>query len=206
LPANDYHLVTHWRVPGTLQEVYDILAEPKDLPRWWPSVYLDVLEIQSGGPDDVLKVVRLETKGWLPYKLNWHFTVTESDPPHSFSLKAWGDFEGAGRWTLAQEGDSVGVTYDWRVRAEKPLLKLGSPVLRPFFAMNDRWAMAKGEESLKLELQRRRAATDAERAAVPAPPKAVPMPSTPLMLGLVAVLAIVLAGRRGPRRARHPPA
>jgi hypothetical protein len=30
--------------------------------------------------------------------------------------------------------------------------------------------MARGEESLKLELRRRRARTDAERQAVPAPP------------------------------------
>ncbi|HEY1905085.1 MAG TPA: hypothetical protein VGG91_03530 [Myxococcaceae bacterium] len=43
-------------------------------------------------------------------------------------------------------------------------------LLRPVFAANHRWAMARGEESLALELRRRRARTDAERAAIPAPP------------------------------------
>jgi hypothetical protein len=201
LAANDYHFITKWRVPGTVEEVYDILTEPKDLPRWWPSVYLDVLEIQSGEPDDVHKVVRLETKGWLPYKLNWHFTVTDSNPPHDFGLKAWGDFEGTGHWYLAQDGDFVDVTYDWRVKAEKPLLKLGSPIFKPIFAMNHRWAMARGEESLKLELERRRAATEATRALVPAPPPPTPMPSTPLLLGAGLVLTFLfMRGRRRRRR------
>ena len=43
--------------------------------------------------------------------------------------------------------------------------------LRPFFAANHRWAMARGEESLALELRRRRARTEAERQAIPAPPR-----------------------------------
>jgi len=74
-----------------------------------------------------------------------------------------------GVWTLEQKGDVVDVQYDWRIRADKPLLRYGTPVFRPVFGANHRWAMARGEESLKLELQRRRAKTDAERLAVPAP-------------------------------------
>ena len=73
-------------------------------------------------------------------------------------------------WTLTQDGEHVDVTYDWRILAEKPLLRYGSVVLRPFFAANHRWAMARGEESLALELRRRRARTEAERQAIPAPP------------------------------------
>ncbi len=197
LPANDYHFITHWRVPGKAQEVYDILAEAKDLPRWWPSVYLDVLEIQSGGPDQVDKVVRIEAKGWLPYKLNWHFAVTDSDPPNGFGLKAWGDLEGTGRWTLVQDGDFVNVTYDWDVRGQKPLLRYTSKLLKPFFAVNHDWAMRKGEESLKLELRRRGAKFPIERVAVPPPPGPTPMPPAPLVLGLgVLVAVLVLRPRR----------
>jgi len=68
-------------------------------------------------------------------------------------------------WTLHQDGDFVEVTYDWRIAAEKPLLRYGSFALRPFFAANHRWAMARGQESLELELRRRRGEKD-----VPAPP------------------------------------
>ena len=53
------------------------------------------------------------------------------------------------------------VTYDWRLRAEKPLLRSLSFLLKPLFEANHRWAMAQGEESLRLELARRRATTTA---------------------------------------------
>jgi hypothetical protein len=43
-------------------------------------------------------------------------------------------------------------------------------VFRPIFRANHLWAMARGEESLDLELRRRRAETEEERRAVPAAP------------------------------------
>ena len=147
MTANEYRFITHWRVAGSVEEVSDVLGEPADLPRWWPSVYLAVREV-----DDV---VELHTKGWLPYTLHWFFRETESRRPFGFSLEAWGDFEGAGVWTFAQDGRFVNITYDWRIRAEKPLLRYLSFLLKPVFAANHRWAMARGEESLVAELGRR---------------------------------------------------
>jgi hypothetical protein len=73
-------------------------------------------------------------------------------------------------WTFDQKGEIVDARYDWRIRADKPLLRYGTFVFRPIFGANHRWAMARGEESLNLELQRRRAKTDAELQAIPAPP------------------------------------
>jgi hypothetical protein len=63
------------------------------------------------------------------------------------------------------------VTYDWRIVAEKGLLRRLSFVMRPLFGANHRWAMARGEESLRLELARRHAGDDpVARASVPPPP------------------------------------
>ena len=70
---------------------------------------------------------------------------------------ASGDFDGRGVWTFEQDGAFVDITYDWRLSAEKPLLRNLSFLLKPLFEANHRWAMAQGEESLKLELARRRA-------------------------------------------------
>jgi hypothetical protein len=170
MATNDYHFVTRWRVEGGVNEVADILKDAVELPRWWPSVYLDVKVLEPGGEDGVGKVVSLYTKGWLPYTLRWQFRVTESHYPHGFSLEAWGDFDGRGVWTLEQDGGGVNVTYDWKLRADKPLLKALSFLLKPIFSANHRWAMAKGEESLKLELARRRARTPEDAARVPPPP------------------------------------
>ena len=186
---NDYHFITHWRVKSTVEEVSEIIGNAPDLARWWPSVYLEVEELEPGGERGVGNVVSLYTKGWLPYTLRWQFRVTESRYPHGFSLQAWGDFDGRGIWTFESDGEWVNITYDWQIRADKPMLRYLSPVLKPLFSANHRWAMAKGEESLKLELARRRTATPQERALIPAPPP--PTSQTVLLPWLGAFAALV---------------
>jgi hypothetical protein len=161
--TSDYVFVTRWRVEASIEEVSEILDDALSLPRWWPSVYLEVRTLPDG-------IVDLYTKGWLPYTLRWRFQVVESRKPHGFVLEASGDLVGRGEWTLAQDGVYADIVYDWRVRADKPILRYGSLIFKPIFAANHRWAMAQGEESLKLELRRRHARTIAEVAAVPPPP------------------------------------
>lgn len=194
--SNDYHFVSHWRVDSTPEEVSAILGDAPALARWWPSVYLDVREVKPGDEQGVGKVVDLYTKGWLPYTLRWQFRVTESRFPHGFSLQAWGDFDGRGIWTFAQDGDQTEITYDWKIRGDKPLFKYFSFAMKPLFAANHRWAMARGEESLKLELARRRARSNAERAAVPAPPQPTSTSPVPLLTTTVAGLGLLVLGAR----------
>jgi hypothetical protein len=159
-----------WRVPGTIAEVKAVLSDGRTLPGWWPSVYLGVVPREEGDADGVGSVTDLHTTGWLPYTLRWALTITEPVTDTGFALSAAGDLNGTGRWTFVQDGPEVVITYDWRVSAGKPLLRRLSWLLRPAFAANHRWAMARGEESLKLELRRRRATTEAQRRGVPAPP------------------------------------
>ncbi|HND89035.1 MAG TPA: polyketide cyclase [Saprospiraceae bacterium] len=169
---SDYHFVTRWIVDAPCAEVYRTLETAADLPRWWPSVYLDVQELQPGQPGGVGKVIALYTKGWLPYTLRWQFVVTHTDFPNGFALEATGDFVGCGVWAFSPlEENRCEVCYDWKIRAEKPLLRLLTPLLRPLFAANHRWAMRMGEQSLRLELRRRAAKTEAERENIPAPPR-----------------------------------
>lgn len=170
MSTNTYHFITHWRVRGTLDEINTVIGDAPGLTRWWPSVYLDVKELAPGDARGVGKVIGLYTKGWLPYTLRWQFTVTESRHPNGFTLVATGDFVGRGIWTFEPDGDHVKITYDWKIDAEKPMLKYLSFIMKPVFGANHRWAMDKGLQSLELELARRAAKTDAERAAIPAPP------------------------------------
>ncbi len=169
MPDNDYHFITTWHVPGTVEEITAILGNAPDLARWWPSVYLQVTELAAGDATGVGRVIDLYTKGWLPYTLRWQFVVTEVHPG-GFSLAASGDFVGRGIWTLTQAGPEVTVIYDWKVRADKPLLRDMSVIMKPIFSANHHWAMRKGEESLNLELMRRQAKTADERARIAAPP------------------------------------
>lgn len=168
--ANTYHFITQWRVQATLDDVNQILSNATELGRWWPSVYLEVKELAPGDAKGIGRVIDLYTKGWLPYTLRWQFKVTESRYPRGFTLVATGDFVGRGIWTFEPDGEYVRIAYDWKIEAEKPLLKYLSLVMKPIFSANHHWAMRMGERSLILELARRYATTDIERAAVPPPP------------------------------------
>lgn len=177
MPANEYAFQTTWLVPGTPEEITAILADAPDLARWWPSVYLEVREIDAGDERGIGQVVELYTKGFLPYTLRWRFEVTESDPPRGFRLEARGDFVGVGIWTLTPRrpsddpaGPLTEVVYDWTVIAEKGVLKRFSRFIKPAFSANHHWAMRRGEESLRLELARRRSTDPVVLGAIPAPP------------------------------------
>ncbi len=165
-----YHFVTRWRVAGAVEEVASILEDAPGLARWWPSVYLDVRLTDPGGAAGTGAEVALHTKGWLPYTLRWQFRVTAIEPPCRVVLEPMGDFTGRGTWTFAQDGPWAVIGYEWDVETHKPLLRALGWLLRPVFAANHDWAMRRGEESLRLELLRRRAATSAQRARVPPPP------------------------------------
>src|SRR5947208_15620514 len=193
MPDSRYHFLTEWRVEGTCGEVADILGDPLALARWWPSVYLRVEEIVPPDARGVGRRVVLLTKGWLPYTLHWEFEVVESRYPHGFTIVAQGDFDGRGVWTFEQNGRFVDIRYDWRLRAEKPLLRRLSFVLKPLFEANHRWAMARGETSLQLELLRRRATTAEARNKVAPPPGPVTYAAVALIAGAAAVGAAIAA-------------
>jgi hypothetical protein len=200
---SDYHFVSRWRVEGTCGEVADVLGDPLGLPRWWPSVYLSVDELEPPGANGLGRRVRLHTKGWLPYTLRWEFEVVESTYPRGFAIRASGDFDGRGVWTFEQDGRFVDITYDWRLKAAKPLLRNLSFLLRPVFEANHTWAMARGEESLRLELLRRRATSPSAAQNIPQPPGPVTYAGVALIAGAAAVgAAVVYLMIRASRRRR----
>jgi hypothetical protein len=192
MAANEYHFITHWRIPGTVEEVGRIIADGPGLTRWWPAVYLDVRELEPGDERGLGKVIDLYTKGWLPYTLRWQFRVSAISE-RGFTLDAWGDFVGRGIWTFEQDGPDTLVAYDWKIRADKPLLRRLSFVMKPIFAANHQWAMRQGETSLKLELARQRATTPAQRAAIPPPPRPTTMRPLAALAGLAGLLALAFA-------------
>lgn len=177
MASNEYHFITQWRMEAKIEEIAEILSNAPDLARWWKSVYLEVQELEKGDEKGIGRYVSLYTKGWLPYTLRWNFRVTESNPPHGFTIVAEGDFVGRGIWTLQQDGAWATITYDWKISATKPLLRTLSPLMKPLFSMNHEWAMQQGETSLKLELLRRH--NPNQQSLIPAPPAGTP--SQPLV-------------------------
>lgn len=170
MASNEYHFITNWKVRATCEEVYNVLSDANALKVWWPSVYLDTKVLKEGNEKNIGKQVVLYTKGWLPYTLRWSFVVTETNKPFGFTIKASGDFVGRGIWQLTQNENECNINFDWKLDAEKPFLKNFSFLMKPIFSMNHRWAMKKGEESLQLELLRRKALTTEQLKLIPKPP------------------------------------
>ncbi len=171
MSSSQYRFVTQWRVFGTVEEVYRLIDDPVQFVRWWPAVWLQVKILDPGDADGLGKLVQMVSKGWLPYILRWTARTAEKEFPHRIVLHATGDFEGEGRWSFKADGSSVSVEYRWTLTANKPLLRYLSFLLRPIFAANHHWAMARGEESLLLELSRRRTKSAEELARISAPPQ-----------------------------------
>ena len=82
--------------------------------------------------------------------MRWSFRELEEHWPHGATIDARGDLAGVGVWTLVQERNVV-------------RLRRLSTVLKPRFAWNHRWAMAKGEAGLRREMERRTGARPSRR-------------------------------------------
>jgi hypothetical protein len=171
LDANEYRFINHWILPGTLEEVSEILADPEGYHRWWPCAWLDYRGVSHGGKREVGGVFEYRVKGWLPYSLKLRFTVAEDDPPQRFAVDSAGDLVGHGIWTLTQRDErTVEAVYEWRVRGSWWLIRLFSRFGKPLFRSNHFWVMRHGATSLAIELARRHAASPEELARIPAPP------------------------------------
>jgi hypothetical protein len=158
MPANQYQFLTQWHIQAPCELLYEILKEGKDYPRWWPDVYLGASFEASGRADHVGDRVTFLTKGWLPYRLHWTAEVVRHERPRTIEIKATGDFVGRGIWRLEPAGAGTNVSFDWQLRADKPLLRWLSPLFKPIFKWNHGWAMARGRERLCQEAARVQAA------------------------------------------------
>ena len=153
MAAHDYHLITHWRVRSSLEEVYGILINPRDYPRWWPEVFLRAQEVRHGDAVGASRTARFNVRGYLPYSLWFQAEVVEARFPFGFTTEVNGDFNGRGIWTFQKAGPWVFTTFDWRVRVTKPLIRLFSFLVKPLFASNHYWVMGRGEQRLQALLR-----------------------------------------------------
>jgi uncharacterized protein YndB with AHSA1/START domain len=145
-PVAPYVFVDEWDVTAPPEAVFDALADTRTYPRWWRPVYLDV---QSAGPAQVGAESRQHFKGRLPYHLHTRSVIAEMDPPHRVTADVDGDLRGRGTWTLTATPEGTKVRFDWQVHADRKLLRLLTPVLRPMFRWNHNWAIARAIDGLE---------------------------------------------------------
>lgn len=143
-----YSFTDEWRIDGSAEEIYALLSCPKDYPDWWSDAFLR--GEGDSGPAAPGKRARLLTRGWLPYTLTWELECIEAVPSSRLDSRIHGDFVGRGLWTITPlDTGGCSVVLEWNVVVRKPLVRHLSPVLRPLFRWNHRWAMRRGERRMQ---------------------------------------------------------
>jgi quercetin dioxygenase-like cupin family protein/uncharacterized protein YndB with AHSA1/START domain len=136
--SRPYLFVDEWDVGAAPEAVFGVLADARTYPLWWRPVYLDV---ESDGPARVGSRSRQHFKGRLPYHLHTSSVITDFDPPNRLAADVSGDLRGRGVWTLTPVGLGTHVRFDWQVHADRKLLQILTPLLRPLFRWNHSWAI-----------------------------------------------------------------
>jgi mannose-6-phosphate isomerase-like protein (cupin superfamily)/uncharacterized protein YndB with AHSA1/START domain len=144
--SREYLFVDEWDVAAPREAVYHAISEARTYPQWWTPVYIDV---EAEGEPAVGKESRQHFKGRLPYHLHTRSRISRLEPPHIVEADVDGDLRGHGKWTLTETPDGTHVRFDWQVFADKPLLRLLTPILRPAFRWNHAWAIARAREGLE---------------------------------------------------------
>ena len=143
---NEYEFVDEWDVAAPREAVFAALSDARTYPQWWRPVYLSV---DSDGPGVVGHSSSQHFKGRLPYRLTTRSTTIRHEPPHLHEVDVTGDLRGRGTWTLTETEHGTHVRFDWRVFADRPLLRVLTPILRPAFRWNHAWAIARAKEGLE---------------------------------------------------------
>ncbi|HLF71438.1 MAG TPA: SRPBCC family protein [Dehalococcoidia bacterium] len=145
--ADEYVFIDEWDVDAPVEVVFNALADATTYPKWWNRVYK---EVTSDGPPGVGRASQQRFKGQLPYVLRMTSTIVRYEPPREFEVDATGDLRGKGVWTLTTLANGgTHVKFDWRVYADKPIVKLLTPILRPLFRWNHAWSIARARGGLE---------------------------------------------------------
>jgi mannose-6-phosphate isomerase-like protein (cupin superfamily)/uncharacterized protein YndB with AHSA1/START domain len=145
--SREYLFVDEWDVAAPRESVFHAISDARTYPQWWRPVYIDV---DADGDAEVGKVSCQHFKGRLPYHLRTTSTITRLEPQHIVEADVDGDLRGHGKWTLTELPDGgTHVRFDWQVFADKALLRVLTPLLRPAFRWNHAWAIARAREGLE---------------------------------------------------------
>ncbi|HEX2148892.1 MAG TPA: SRPBCC family protein [Actinomycetota bacterium] len=139
---NFYRFHSEWTVPADFETTFPVLQDLRTYARWWP-------EVKSVLPVSEDRAVVL-IMGVLPYSLEF-LMEKEVDDASSGVLRAGlsGDLEGFSSWTVKPENGGCRLVYDQEVEVTKRLLQVLAPVARPFFRLNHRLMMSRGQKGLR---------------------------------------------------------
>lgn len=154
--ANSYYIfIDKFIAPCDIQTAYHYIREIEEYPRWWGRVYKNIVKLKDAPPDTPGAKYRITIGGFLPYTLKIENEVTHIDRPHLIRFDASGDLQGKGIWSFREVENGTEITFDWRVAANKKIIRWFSFLLKPLFRANHHYFVIKAREGIQKDLASR---------------------------------------------------
>jgi mannose-6-phosphate isomerase-like protein (cupin superfamily) len=148
-PSSEYRFLDKWFIPHPIDTVFEALLHGQDYPKWWGEAWKRVTPIGESAATMIGAKTEVIAGGFLPYTITLELEVAHIERPTMIAVVSRGDLEGTGTWRLHEFEGGTAVSYDWRVRAGKPLIRRFSPLFKPLFRANHNWVMRRGEVALR---------------------------------------------------------
>jgi hypothetical protein len=146
-----YRFVTDMRFGAPIGPVYGVIVAPEG----WLDDWADAVTVErtaAGGRDGVGASFEATVKAPLGYRLSAHIETVEADRPTHLRMRATGDLEGTGVWTLRETDQGTDVRFAWDVEATEPWMKRLTPVARPLFEWSHGVVMRNATEAAAASL------------------------------------------------------
>src|SRR5882724_3869897 len=153
MAAAYYVFIDKFIVPCSVATAYDYISNIEEYPRWWGKVYKKIITLHKVIPGQPGGKYKITIGGFLPYTLTIENEVTFIDKPHLIRFDANGDLWGKGEWIFKEVAEGTEVTFDWRVAANKKLIRWFSFLLKPLFKANHAFCVRKAKEGITNDLQ-----------------------------------------------------
>jgi hypothetical protein len=156
MATNYYIFIDKFIAPCGIETAYYYIKQIEEYPRWWGKVYKKIIKLKDAPPDEAGAKYRITVGGFLPYTLTIENEVTHIDRPYLIRFNADGDLQGKGVWSFRELEEGTAITFDWRVAANKRIIRLFSFLLKPLFKANHHYCVVKAKEGMENDLQLKR--------------------------------------------------
>lgn len=129
------------------EAVFDAIAHPERWPEWWRGV-VSARQHDPGDEDGIGRRGEIVWRAPLGYRVRFTIEALKIERPVLLEARAEGDLTGTGTWRFGESSGATDAVFEWRVRADKPLMRAAGPLLRPILVWNHDWLMATGEAGL----------------------------------------------------------
>jgi len=139
--VHQYTFRSVWLVPSAADQVFSVLAELGDYPRWWPQVR----SIRQIGE----QCAELVCRSVLPYDLVFQASHDRKDPDAGvLRARLTGDLDGYCGWQITPAPSGARLVFAQQVEVRSPMLRTLSWLARPALLANHELMMRSGRRGL----------------------------------------------------------